>query len=132
MSIAALLPKKSLKIAQLNICSLRNKVHEITDLLVLNSINILAISETHLDDTFEDEAVGIQGYNLYTKDRNRYGGGVAFYVQNHLPVKVRKDIMYDEIEVLSLQVNLPHIKTYLGGLLLQATKFRSTLLRSHG
>ena len=61
-----------------------------------------------------------------------WGRGVAFYVQNHLPVKVRKDIMYDEIEVLSLQVNLPHIKTYLGGLLLQATKFRSTLLRSHG
>ena len=97
MSIAALLPKKSLKIAQLNICSLRNEVHEITDLLVLNSINILAISETHLDDTFADEAVGIQGYNLYTKDRNRYGGGVAFYVQNHLPVKVREDIMNDEI-----------------------------------
>ena len=95
MSIAALLPKTSLKIAQLNICSLRNKVHDITDVLVLNSINILAISETHLDDIFEDEALGIQGYNLYRKDRNRYGGGDTFYVQNHLPVKVREDIMYD-------------------------------------
>ena len=55
-------------------------MHEITDLLVLNSINILAISETHLDDTFEDEAVGIQGYNLYTKDRNRYGGEVLLFM----------------------------------------------------
>lgn len=115
MSIAALLPKKSLKIAQLNICSLRNKVYEITDLLAVNSINILAISETHLDDTFQDEAMGIQGYNLYRKDRNRYGGGVALYVQNHLPVKVREDIMYDEIEVLWLQINLLHTKPILVG-----------------
>ena len=53
-------------------------MHEITDLLVLNSINILAISETHLDDTFEDEAVGIQGYNLYGRTETDMGERCCF------------------------------------------------------
>ena len=115
MSIATLLPKKSLKIAHLNICSLRNKVNEIGDLLFSNNIHVLALSETHLDETFEDDAWKVEGYNLYRKDRNVYGGGVACYVQCHIPVKIREDIMCKEIEVLWLQINLPYIKSILLG-----------------
>ncbi len=65
MSIAVLLPKIYVKFAHLNICSLRNKVHEVADLLLSNTINIVALSETHLDETFDDNAVSISGYNLY-------------------------------------------------------------------
>lgn len=52
MSIATLLPKTSLKIAHLNICSLRNEAYEMTDLLFLNTISIFTISETPLDETW--------------------------------------------------------------------------------
>ena len=55
--------RKVLKIAHVNICSLRNKVHEINNLLVTD--DILTISETHLETTFDDTAVAIQGYNIY-------------------------------------------------------------------
>lgn len=96
MAIAAILPKKSLTIAHVNICSLRNKVDEMNHLLFSNTINIFAISETHLE---------MKLYNLYRNDRGRYGGGIAFYVQNQILVKVREDIMCKEIEVLWLQVN---------------------------
>ena len=46
-------PRKVLKIALINICSLRNKVHEVNNLLVTDNIDI-HISETHLDNTFDD------------------------------------------------------------------------------
>ncbi len=49
--------KKKLKFAHLNICSLRNKVHEVADLLLSNTTNIVALSETRLDETFDDNAV---------------------------------------------------------------------------
>jgi hypothetical protein len=48
----------------------------------------LAISETHLDNSF-DTSVAIQGYNIYRRDRNAYGGGVAVYFQSHIPVMLR-------------------------------------------
>ena len=57
-------PRKVLKIAHINICSLRNKVHEVNNLLVTDDFHILTISETHLDNTF-DTVVVIHGYNIY-------------------------------------------------------------------
>lgn len=64
------LPKKGLKIANINICSLRNKLTEITEILLSDNVHILAVSETHLDSTFEDAALMIQGYSIFRRDRN--------------------------------------------------------------
>lgn len=69
------LPKKGLRFAHLNICSLKNKIHELSSILQENNIHIMAISETHLDDTIEDTVVSIQGYNIFRLDRNRHGIG---------------------------------------------------------
>lgn len=112
--ISIKLPRKGLKLAHINICSLRNKVIEITEILSCG-IHLLALSETHLDDTFNDGAVAIQGYSLYRRDRNAYGGGVAVYIQNQIPAKVRYDLMPADIEVLWVQINLPHLKPLLVG-----------------
>lgn len=71
------LPKKGLRMAHLNICSIRNKLTEVADVLMVNNLHILAVSETHLDDSFEDSSLMISGYNIFRKDRNVYGGGVA-------------------------------------------------------
>jgi hypothetical protein len=68
-------PRNMLKIAHVYICSLRNKVHEMNNLLVTDDIHILTISEIPLDNTFDDTVVAIQGYNIY---RNASGGGVLF------------------------------------------------------
>ena len=100
--------------AHINICSLRNKIIEVAELLS-PGIHLLAVSETHLDETFNDEVLGIQGYNIFRRDRNVNGGGVAVYVQNHIPVNMRPDLMAADIEVIWLQMNLPHIKPVLIG-----------------
>ncbi len=78
-------------------------------------IHLLAISETHLDDTFNDAALGIEGYSIYKRDRNAYGGGVTVYIQNHIPTKMGYDLMPADIEALWLQINLPHLKPQLAG-----------------
>lgn len=114
MSALAKLPRKGLK-AHINVCSLRNKLVEITDILITNNIHILAVSETHLDHTFSDDAVNIQGYNVYKKDRNSHGGGVAIYIQCHIPAKIRQDFMHIGLEALWLQVNLPYVKPLFVG-----------------
>ena len=76
---------------------------------------MLTISETRLDNTFDDTVVSIHGYNIYKKYRNAKGGGVAVYIQNHIPVKLREDLMLNTVEVISLQVHLPHLKPILAG-----------------
>ena len=72
-------------------------------------MHILAISETHLANSFDEKAVTIQGYTIYRRDRNAYGGVVAVYVQRHIPVMLREDLMSSVIEVLWLQVHLPYL-----------------------
>lgn len=44
-------------------------------------------------DTFQDGELFIEGYNLYRRDRNAYGGGLAVYIQSHIPLKIRYDLM---------------------------------------
>ena len=53
------LPKKGLRFAHLNICSLKNKVHELSPILHKNGIHIMAVSETRLEEATEDAAVSI-------------------------------------------------------------------------
>lgn len=111
----AKLPKKGLKIAHINICSIRNKITEVTEILMTDQLHILAISETHLDSTFEDSVLNIQGYNIVRKDRNAYGGGVDLFIQDHLPMRIRNDLMPLEVEALWLQIHSSHLKPLLIG-----------------
>ena len=41
------------------------------------TLDLLALSETRLDNTFTDSAVSIDGYTLIRGDQCRGGGGVA-------------------------------------------------------
>lgn len=106
--LLSMMPKKGPKTGHVNICSLRNKVQDIDYLLASDKIHRLAISEKHLENTFDDATVEIQGYSIYRKDRDNKGGRVAAYIQNHIPVKVRDDLM-------SCDGMLPHVKPILLG-----------------
>ena len=69
-------PKKGLRIAHLNICSLRNKILDISEILIEQNLHILAISETHLD-SINSSLLNIDVYNIYIQDRNANGSWVA-------------------------------------------------------
>jgi hypothetical protein len=64
-----------------NVCSLPNKIHEVFNLVDISNIHILALTETHLDAAVNAGQMNIHGYCLL---RNRDGGGVALYIQNHM------------------------------------------------
>ena len=102
-----------LEIVHINICSLRNNVHEILNLLVTDDTHIPTISETLLDNAFDNTVVAIHGYNyIYRKDKCQC---VVVYIQNDIPVKLREDLMLNTVEVIWLQVHLPHLKTIVVG-----------------
>lgn len=109
-------PKKGLIMAHLNVCSLRNKVHEVQRLASQYSIHIFTVSETHLEPAFSNAEVSIEGYNLFRKDRNKYGGGVAIYIQSHIPAESVDCLSIDgSIEAVWVLVHLPHTKPILIG-----------------
>lgn len=106
---------KGLVLAHINICSLRNKIHELVIFLQTNKIDIITVSETHLDFSVENSELAIDGYAIYRQDRNKFGGGVAIFVREHFPVKHRHDLINNDIEALWLQMHIPHLKPFLVG-----------------
>uniref|UniRef100_A0A8C7Z1Z2 ribonuclease H n=1 Tax=Oryzias sinensis TaxID=183150 RepID=A0A8C7Z1Z2_9TELE len=107
--------KTGIVLAHLNICSLRNKINEITQICLTENIHVLALSETHLDSTFENSMLNVDGYRLYRRDRNQNGGGVAFYVKENIVATLKSELMSRDIEVIWLQINLPFSKPTLVG-----------------
>lgn len=48
----------------------------------------MVITEKHLDGSFDDSLISINGFSVYRRDRNNFGGGIAIYIQDHMPVKL--------------------------------------------
>ena len=53
-------------------------------LLYDNRIDALGVSETKLIEDMDDSELVISNYEFFRKDRNEFGGGVAFYVSTRL------------------------------------------------
>ena len=91
---------RGFKIAFLNICSLTCHYDELCVFMEDRTIDILGLNETRLDNTIADSQIDIEGYDILRRDRNRNGGGVAFYVAQSLTSKARQTALS------SLQVDL--------------------------
>ena len=73
---------KGVKYAHINLCGLMNKLDQIIRILLRNqNFDVLAISESKLDNSIEDSEIRIKGYRTFRKDRNRHGGGVIMYIK---------------------------------------------------
>nr|CAI5830915.1 unnamed protein product [Callosobruchus analis] len=70
--------------AHLNCRSLFTGFDQISSLLSVNRYDIFAVTETWLNKDILSEAVAIDGYEFYRRDRAGRGGGVGFYVKNSL------------------------------------------------
>ena len=68
-------------IASMNVNSLLPHLDEIELLLKDNGIHFLSLNETKIDDTLSDNLFKIEGYIFRRLDRNRHGGGIAFFVE---------------------------------------------------
>ena len=86
--------------------SLPSKLEHIKLALDNQSLDILALNETWLDDTIRDIDIEIQNYCIERNDRNREGGGVAIYLNNTLTYKVRKDLNNPRIVSIWIEIKI--------------------------
>ena len=108
--------EKGLKMIHLNICGLKDKIDELRISLEDTPLDILTMSETHLDDTVTDEKISIPGYSKpYRKDRSSGNswGGVITYVSASLNSHRREDLELSEVECVWTQVMLPKTRPIL-------------------
>ena len=103
------LPKmRGFEIAFLNICSLTCHYDELCVFMEDRAIDILDLNETRLDNTIPDSQIDIEGYDILRRDRNRNGGGVAFYVAQSLTYVNRQDLLsHVDLEILKLKNQSP-------------------------
>ena len=69
------------------------------------TIDILGLNETRLDNTIPDSQDDPEGYDMLRRDRNRNGGGVAFYVAQSLTYVNRQDLWsHEDLEILTAEI----------------------------
>jgi exonuclease III len=84
-----------------NARSLPNKINEFEILVEMQEIDIVCVTETWLNDKMPDEAIDCLGMNLCSHDRtNGAGGGVAVFINNRIPFKVRADLISKSFECI--------------------------------
>jgi hypothetical protein len=66
-----------------------------------------------LEPDFPKELISIYGYNWIGRDRNRYGGGIGFYIRDTLNYRVRSDLNNTDIEVLTIEISKYKTKPFL-------------------
>ena len=52
------------------------KIDHLKCMLKYNPFHVIAVSETHCDDTITDQEISLDGFSILRNDRNRNGGGV--------------------------------------------------------
>ena len=73
-------------LGHLNVNSLRNKFESVVD-VIQGTLGSFLLSETKIDESFSDKQFWLNNFRIFRKDKNRYGGGVIFYVNENLPCK---------------------------------------------
>ena len=75
-------PHKIIILGDLNINFLRNKFESIAD-VIQGTFDIFFLSETKIDESFPDKQFCLFNHRIFGKDRNRYGEGIMFYVNEN-------------------------------------------------
>ena len=104
---------RGLKIASLNINSLLKHIDELRVCVSKQQIDILAINETKLDSNIPMDLISLEGYNWVSMNRNRFGGGVGFYIRSTIDFRIRPDLNTQGIELLSIEISKYKTKPFL-------------------
>ena len=104
---------RGLKIASLNINSLLKHIDELRVCVSKQQIDILAINETKLDSNIPMDLISLEGYNWLSMNRNRFGGGVGFYIRSTIDFRIRPDLNTQGIELLSIEISKYKTKPFL-------------------
>ena len=101
---------KNLFFGHLNVNSVHNKFVSIQE-LIKRTFDIFLISETKIDDSFPNAQFKIEGYKSFRKDRDAFGGGLLFYVNEKLNCRSLEICLPNTfIDILPLELRLLNSK----------------------
>ena len=99
----------------MNVNSVRNKF-EAVEFLIKEQFDVFLVSESKLDSSFPEAQFKIPGYKIFRQDRDRYGGGLMFYITQKVPRKKIEMFQFtSSIEILMLEINLGKEKLLIFG-----------------
>ena len=80
----------------------------------IQTVTILGICETFLNELVDDSLLHIEGFDFERKDGQwKSGGGVMLYISNMYKYKRRSDIESKTVERIWIDVFPPHSKSFL-------------------
>ena len=106
---------KGFKCAHWNVQSICNKMEDLTLLLCgsTNSMDFVAITETWLNDSYNDAWTSIPGFNCERRDRNssQRGGGIVVYLNENFPYSRMLDYesISPHLECIWIELKVPCI-----------------------
>ena len=97
----------------LNIRSVVSKRNEFLAYVLAHDPDLVAVTETFLDDSVHDSHIIPPGYVLFRKDRNRHGGGVMLLVRGS--INVSRCVNYEtSCELLWVKLSLKPMSVIFG------------------
>ena len=84
-------PKNSIS-GHLNINSIRKILEAVECILNDGLIDIFALSESKIDESFPSAQFFVNDFTLHRKDRNRFDGGILLYMRSDIPHRRRSDL----------------------------------------
>ena len=101
--------------SHLNVNSIRNKFVSIQE-LIKSTFDLFLISETKIDGSFPNVQFKTEGYKSFRKDRDHFGGGLLFFVNEKLSCRSLKSCLPNTfIEILPLELRLLNSKRLILG-----------------
>ena len=107
---------RGLLFLHLNINSILPKLDELKTIAGNTEAAIIGITESRVDSSISISNAEIPGYCILRCDRNRNGGGLAYFVRQDLCFNLRSTTMGD-IEGMFLEILLPKTKPIFVGII---------------
>lgn len=102
--------------AALNINSLLAQLDDLKFLVLNSKIDVLAMNETNIDSSVNDNDIYLPGFEVVRKDRSvngRSGGGVCMYLRNNTNYQIPDDLCNDQLECVVIEVTRPYSRPFL-------------------
>ena len=97
----------------LNVNGLRSHLDEINVSVKSMGIDILALNETKLDQSIEQQLFDISGYKQSRLEKSRCGGRISIYIRYILKFLIRNDISGEGLELLCIEIQPLKYKYFL-------------------
>jgi hypothetical protein len=90
----------NISILYFNSRSVKNKIPEIQSRVVNENYDVIAITESWLDDSCFDGEIFPSNYHVFRNDRNSHGGGVLLAIKSDLCPSDTCDFISDDLEII--------------------------------